>query len=254
MTRSFCTSGNETHNRLPADSGELVMCAPGATTIWSVECAPEDNWSVFLERERGSGGHDHPDGPVGSAQPASGRGPLQGIRLTAPEASGRIQVKWTFSAGVVDLDILDVKINGLVKVEAGNSIQLIGVCRHAGGCHWAHPAAKKALKLLADAFYAKFAKPLQVNDISLQWGGLFDINADWKVPHKTHRDGRSIDIRNVGLPTPQQIFIKQEAARQGFNVHSQTNPPHEHLTLTATDPLIRAWESENDSAPGDQGQ
>ncbi len=26
------------------------------------------------------------------------------------------------------------------------------------------------------------------------WGGLFDINGKWDGPHKTHRDGRNVDI------------------------------------------------------------
>ncbi len=35
---------------------------------------------------------------------------------------------------------------------------------------------------------------LDVNDISLRWGGLFDIHADWDIPHRAHRTGRTVDI------------------------------------------------------------
>ena len=46
---------------------------------------------------------------------------------------------------------------------------------------------------------------LRVNDISLEWGGLFDVrgwdiqlgqmwSAEWEPPHYTHRDGTVVDI------------------------------------------------------------
>ena len=36
---------------------------------------------------------------------------------------------------------------------------------------------------------------LQVNDISLYYGCLFDINANWRPSHITHRMGLDADIR-----------------------------------------------------------
>ena len=34
-----------------------------------------------------------------------------------------------------------------------------------------------------------------INDASLEWGGLFDIDGDWDTSHKKHRRGVVIDIR-----------------------------------------------------------
>ena len=46
-------------------------------------------------------------------------------------------------------------------------------------------------------------KPIEIslNDMSLPFGGLFDgVNANWQVPHITHRIGRSVDINNTIVP------------------------------------------------------
>jgi len=36
---------------------------------------------------------------------------------------------------------------------------------------------------------------LFINDISLPYGGLFDHQATWNVPHATHRIGLDVDVR-----------------------------------------------------------
>ncbi len=44
---------------------------------------------------------------------------------------------------------------------------------------------------------------LQINDISLPWGGLFDVNGNWAPPHGGHRWGNMADLRTkflVGNP------------------------------------------------------
>lgn len=35
---------------------------------------------------------------------------------------------------------------------------------------------------------------LSLNDMSLPWGGVFDLNLNWKQPHNAHRIGQSVDI------------------------------------------------------------
>ena len=39
---------------------------------------------------------------------------------------------------------------------------------------------------------------ISINDISLPWGGVFDINDTWEDPHQLHRIGHSVDINNTG--------------------------------------------------------
>jgi hypothetical protein len=37
-------------------------------------------------------------------------------------------------------------------------------------------------------------KPIRITAMSLPWGGLLDINGDWKSPHLTHNNGRVVDL------------------------------------------------------------
>lgn len=40
-------------------------------------------------------------------------------------------------------------------------------------------------------------QPMRINDISLERGGMFDIQADWNPPHDSHRSGTDVDIENL---------------------------------------------------------
>jgi hypothetical protein len=53
---------------------------------------------------------------------------------------------------------------------------------------------------VADDYYARYGASLAFNDMSLARGGLFDINGDWKPPHKMHDKGTNVDIRANGKP------------------------------------------------------
>lgn len=41
---------------------------------------------------------------------------------------------------------------------------------------------------------------LHVNDASLMWGGVFDLDADWDIPHEEHMRGTVVDIRANSRP------------------------------------------------------
>jgi len=53
------------------------------------------------------------------------------------------------------------------------------------------------LKALADSVYADSSYVLRINDVSLQFGGPFDIKNNWDTPHENHREGVSADIDDV---------------------------------------------------------
>jgi hypothetical protein len=42
---------------------------------------------------------------------------------------------------------------------------------------------------------------LRINDMSLEYGGLFDVNNNWRTPHGEHRVGKNADIGFTGLNT-----------------------------------------------------
>ena len=52
----------------------------------------------------------------------------------------------------------------------------------------------KKLKALADSLYADSSHVLRLNDLSLQFGGPFDIKNNWDTPHQTHRLGVNGDV------------------------------------------------------------
>ncbi len=59
----------------------------------------------------------------------------------------------------------------------------------------------KDLKALA-AFYYKYTSPhriLSLNDMTLPLGGLFDVEANWKPPHSSHRDGTDADVNRDSI-------------------------------------------------------
>jgi len=68
---------------------------------------------------------------------------------------------------------------------------------------------------------------MNYNDISLQWGGLFDINADWRPPHYEHRRGRQVDFSNAdNLPADLQRALRGIIGQYGGEVRNEGNHWH----------------------------
>ncbi len=77
--------------------------------------------------------------------------------------------------------------------------------------HWCTQKMLDSLVAAAVEFYAWSGSEegegrnivLGINDMSLEWGGMFDIKGDWNVPdtssHSFHRVGLSVDIENTGF-------------------------------------------------------
>ncbi len=84
---------------------------------------------------------------------------------------------------------------------------------------------------------------LGVNDMSLIYGGMFDICSDWTPPgHDSHRRGTSVDISSsawrydgVGLP----IDLKTTLARDGFTLlkHLTDIMENQHGTRELEEPI-----------------
>jgi hypothetical protein len=73
-----------------------------------------------------------------------------------------------------------------------------------------------------------------VNDMSIPWGGLFDIGPPygslWQSPHAAHRTGRNADFPFQYLGTSQQqALFASIASFYGGNPASEGN--HYHLTF-----------------------
>lgn len=73
-------------------------------------------------------------------------------------------------------------------------------------------AIADAVKQYADEYGMDNDIFLAAIDMSLPWGGLFDINGDWQTPHSLHRVGKSVDFSKyykdtLGNATSVGIYI-----------------------------------------------
>lgn len=166
-----------------------------------------------------SGGHDHHDSgrPAGTYDRYEGSTGRDGwqfkVTYTAPEVSGNIQtyVTCTSPYGYCYSGIFttEVKTAGLVPMPNGLNYDLIGsfgmpnvTSQHVSN-HYAAPSFVGKLVYLADLYYLQYLAKLKYNDISLQWGGLFDIDNNWQSSprgHWEHRKGISVDVDYVYVP------------------------------------------------------
>lgn len=101
--------------------------------------------------------------------------------------------------------------------------------------HFATQATIDSLLALVEKAYADSLYVLQINDMSLVFGGPFDCapgTDPWDTPHIDHRQGRSIDMRitsNDGSGI-NNYWFRSAARSKGFNVLRHGNPLHYHLT------------------------
>lgn len=77
--------------------------------------------------------------------------------------------------------------------------------------HFGTPTLVGDVVQLASQYFAKTGKTLQLNDMSLPQGGLFDIGNDWLAPHFLHRDGNSVDFNKShidGSPVDRNLLTR----------------------------------------------
>lgn len=149
---------------------------------------------------------------------------------------------------------IDVKVDGLWPIPASayysltedGSSKVIGSTTDHPSNHYLHSVASMQLWQLAGDYYNYqiqngVATPtlLHLNDASLKWGGVFDLDADWVPDHKEHRRGTVIDVRansNSGA-IPPELFKKfiEMATRLGIDPHLEyigdTVNQHFHVRL-----------------------
>lgn len=129
-------------------------------------------------------------------------------------------------------------MNDLIPIPA--SPQLYALTNSAGAVIGAIPGKYTANHYLTSASIAKLETlsniyiklnpqaKLYLNDASLEWGGLFDVESStpWSSPHNLHHKGRSLDIRvansgqnNEGA-VPATLFesFLDEARKGGFRM------------------------------------
>ena len=160
-----------------------------------------------------SGGHDHSDNRPSGRFVTSAKETLVAVQgLT--DSAGKVEYTY-LSSGIGGVDSLSVrsvtpgdtaglrivmKIPNLKELLAGDHYDLIGalgepgvISRHRKN-HYGTSNMVKSLTTLADTIYQIKKCYLRINDISLEFGGPFDISNNWVTPHQKHRGGISADI------------------------------------------------------------
>jgi len=176
-----------------------------------------------------SGGHDHANQPPqnllgefkDTRTKATGKGTITTVTdedglirvdFTAPEFSGKLEIKATSTAEKAeDKKELVVKVPNLVEFGGTGEYELSGALegKHMKNHFFCSQKAIDELVKAAGQFRkAKWnnAGKMRLNDMSLEWGGLFDKDANWKPPHSSHRVGRSVDIENILLKDTTATF------------------------------------------------
>jgi hypothetical protein len=202
----------------------------------------------------GNGGHIHTDNRTPGILSCSTDGPgTQNSCALASDSSGSVPFLFIASpvsgshtiratcdgCGNTATAVVNVKVDNLIEIPTSpqlyalqdSSGKIIGAIpgMHTGN-HYLTATAIDELKSLA-ILYTTRINPnavLYLNDASLVWGGLFDVDSSkpWSSPHTLHDRGLSLDIRaansgpnNEGT-VPVSLFIKfmNEAKKLGFRI------------------------------------
>ena len=154
------------------------------------------------------------------------------FKFSAPQSAGIHYLTATCSecAYPAPPEEITVKVAGLVQIPGSPYYVFVGATNQHSDNHYLTPEAESVLKRMAVAYrsesrfrisgvapptfgtggYRRFKSrlfksrfktggvaplPLHLNDASLMWGGVFDLDADWDVPHGEHMRGVVVDIR-----------------------------------------------------------
>jgi hypothetical protein len=168
-----------------------------------------------LAASKNTGGHCHndtdkPTGTVPASCNTGGDGLGCGIDVTWPEVGGRYYLFFTSSSGgacgnVQSIYTVCIKkevgtfLAGLLPLQDGPGYVLTGETSRHPDHHYGTTKFLDALKAIAKDFAdsSQGATPLGYNDISLRWGGVFDVStgSEWHPPHCGHRMGDNCDMR-----------------------------------------------------------
>lgn len=152
----------------------------------------------------GTGGHDH-DGsrPAGIFSVSSGVTGDDGKFVSTYTASefGGIERITASSSGVKDSIDVIVKVDGLVPL-AGSRNLITFTSTEAyhklANSDYGTPATLAVIQSGVGEYAFEYGMSadvyLAVIDMSLPWGGLFDVLGNWRPKHDLHRVGKSVDF------------------------------------------------------------
>lgn len=210
-----------------------AICNGEGTGSWSV--------CVTYEISPGEGGHEHNSNlpPLEFQEPLCQYGiplnqPVYWNYLT-PLFSGQIEFVGRFSgacSGSAEL-LVNVKTSGLSSLAAGTDYELVGQTATHPENHYGVSGTIGNLQTIATQYRQEFPNDslLLYNDISLVWGGLFDIGNDWAPPHSSHRFGYQADVQRSTIPEAHRARFEEIATANGARILIEGT--HYHLDFAA---------------------
>lgn len=188
-----------------------------------------------------SGGHNHDGGrPADKTGTISGDNPLRfyseekgpkTVTYISSDVSGVEKIKATvyetnesMESGII------VRVIGLSPLSKSPYYRLTGQTTTHPVNHYGTLSTKININFIAEDFYDKFKASLGINDMSLEWGGLFDICATWypkdtcsnapRGGHFSHMKGTGVDIDSKapgynGWISVDRTYIKTTCERYG---------------------------------------
>ncbi|MBP7796129.1 MAG: hypothetical protein KA059_05065 [Elusimicrobiales bacterium] len=136
------------------------------------------------------------------------------------------------------LDYLNVLVPGLEVLTAGSGYNLVGETDSHPYNHYGTKLLIDTLISIANEYKSNFpeAEPLNINDMSLIWGGLFDVNNNWKPPHNLHRCGNQADIGKITIPKANRRKFIEVVCKKTKFLLSEEEPPHYHISVNQNEP------------------
>jgi hypothetical protein len=191
--------------------------------------------SLSIRRVPFSGGHLHDGGPSGElvrSSVAMGGWPQNAeVELRTPDFAGTSEITLCDSNGRVVRCWVEFGVRGLIELTPNRGLVLCGCSREHPQNHWGTPKVVNSLYELGDRFHQRLGRSLWVNDLSLPFGGRLDCNSDWEFPHRTHFDGRDVDINWNVMTVEERDFFAEMASGIGFAVELHGPKKHWHLHM-----------------------
>ena len=249
---SECRSPNVWEGTRCRNPPQLVSIS-AAVTVTDTNGLPvpalQVNFQVLASDLQSEAGHNHLPPPLGglgefysdfinavqSSPPSCGADVNGECALTfvTPEIAGRYLVRACIysegtdscgaTAGPAAGVFVSIRMPGLVPLAVGPGYSLVGSTPTHRTNHYAVPTLLSYVGSLGREYQALFHQSFAVNDMSLPWGGMFDLGNDWnpdspdlnghRTGHFFHRTGHSVDIDKSSLPTDEHRRVLTRLAR-----------------------------------------
>lgn len=171
-----------------------------------------------VEPVENSGGHSHggnrPKGtvtPTTLTIPAGSLEPVYAL-YSSSDVSGQEKIIVEVNGSKADEKMVEVKVPDLMPLDSLSWYNLTGSTSSHSANHYGTNSTKVAVYNMASDYWNEALVRLGINDMSLPWGGLFDINGNWSSSpgHSLHRTGESVDIDRCadGVLVDQELLDK----------------------------------------------